>query len=188
MMKTSLHRHSLGLVLALVILNCLLLSGCGYVSWEGNVNVADPVPDKSVGLTLSCEHSRCGYVNGQGELVISRLYKVAKPFYERLASVYVENVGWGVIDPKGRFVVQPTYAFIGPFSEGLAAACPDEKNLFRWVYIDRLGKTAIVLDYNVNRGFPFHDGKAWLNCPFLFSSESKQIDRSGRVEHVILPR
>jgi hypothetical protein len=127
-------------------------------------------------------------VNSQGELVIPRAYKVAKPFYEGLASVYVENVGWGLIDAKGNYVVAPTFAFIGPFSEGLAAACPDEKNLFRWVYIDRTGKAVIELNYNVNRAFPFHDGKAWVNCPFLFSSASKQIDRSGRLEKEILPR
>jgi hypothetical protein len=173
--------------MALFISACLTLPGCASISWKGNINVADPLPDKSVGLAVSCVPSRCGYANSQGELVIPRVYKVAKPFYEGLASVYMENVGWGVIDPKGKYVVRPTFAFIGPFSEGLAAACPDEKNLYRWVYINRAGKTIIAFNYNVNRAFPFHDGKAWLSCPFLFSSESKQIDRSGRAEKVILP-
>jgi hypothetical protein len=188
MTKTSLHLHSLGPGKALLIIACLLLPGCGYVSWQGNVDISDPLPDISVGLTLSCAHARCGYVNSQGELVIPRAYKVAKPFYEGVASVYVENVGWGAIDPKGNYVVQPTFAFIGPFSEGLAAACLSDKNLFRWAYIDHEGKTVIELNYNVNRAFPFHGGKAWVGCPFLFSGMSKLIDRSGHVEKVILPR
>ena len=169
----------LGMIL--LTITCLLLPGCGYISWEGIGNIADPLPDTSIGLTPRCAHSRCGYVNSKGAFVIPPLYKVAKPFFEGLASVYVENVGWGVIDPKGNYEVQPTFAYIGPFSEGLAAACPDEKNLYRWVYIDRTGRTVIKLTYNVNRGFPFHDGKAWVSCPFLFSSASKQIDRNGRL-------
>jgi len=180
-----LHAQSLGIILLII---CLLFSGCGYTSWKGNVNVADPPPDKAVGLTVSCENQQCGYANKRGEIVIPRTYKAAKPFYEGLASVYVGNVGWGLIDPTGSYVVQPTFGFIGPFSEGLAAACPDEKNLYRWVYINKSGKTAITLSYNVNKAFPFHDGKAWVTCPFLFSQMSKQIDRNGRVEHIILPR
>ena len=182
------HPWFLRLKSTLLLVAGLFLPGCGYLSWKGNVNIPDPLPDMSVGLTLSCVPSRCGYVNGQGELVIPRAYEVAKPFYEGLASVYVENVGWGVIDPKGNYVVEPAFAFIGPFSEGLAGACPSEKNLYRWVYIDRTGKAVINLDYNVNKAFPFHDGKAWVSCPFLFSQMSKQIDRSGHVEHMILTR
>jgi hypothetical protein len=178
----------LKLGMAVLTIVCLLSTGCVSVSWEGSAEVFEPLPDKSVGLTISCAHSRCDYVDRQGELVVPRAYKVAKPFFEGLASVYVENVGWGVIDPKGNYVVNPTFAFIGPFSEGLAAACPNEKNLYRWVYIDRTGKAVIELNYNVIRAFPFHDGKAWVNCPFLFSSASKQIDRTGKVEKEILPR
>jgi hypothetical protein len=38
----------------------------------------------------------------------------------------------GVIDPQGNKVVNPTFAWIGSFSEGLAAAQPSEKNLYHW--------------------------------------------------------
>jgi hypothetical protein len=87
----------------------------------------------------------------------------------------------GVIDPQGNNVVNPTFAWIGSFSEGLAAAQPSEKNLYHWAYIDRKGKFAIDLAFNVNRASPFHDGTAWLSVPFLFAEQSKQIDRSGTV-------
>jgi hypothetical protein len=75
----------------------------------------------------------------------------------------------GVIDPQGNNVVN----WIGSFSEGLAAAQPSEKNLYHWAYIDRKGKFAIDLAFNVNRASPFHDGTAWLSVPFLSAEQSK---------------
>lgn len=106
------------------------------------------------------------------------------PFYEGLASVYVDGLGWGVIDQTGRFIVNPRFASIGPFSEGLAAAQPSEKYLYKWVYIDRTGRTAISLDADVEFAFPFHNGEAWITVPYFFASRTEEIDRQGRVIRV----
>ena len=170
-------------LMALVVVASSLFCACKtYLIDRESPNISDPQPDASVGLTTRCsERYRCGYVNREGRFVIAPVYKVVKPFYEGLAVVYKEGSGWGVIDPAGNYVVQPTFASIGPFSEGLAAACPSDKNLYRWVYIDRGGKTAIELKYNVEQSFPFHGGRAWVRCPFLFSSQMNQIDRTGKV-------
>lgn len=164
------------------------LSQCDHLRPGEQLDTADPPVDGSVGLTPRCGNGRCGYVNGSGAFAIAPRWKVSKPFHEGLASVYVENAGWGVIDPSGKYVIEPALAFIGPFSEGLAAACPDEKNLYRWIYIDRTGRTAIEIKYNAEHGYPFHNGKAWVRCPFWFSTMSRQIDRAGRVIRKIYPR
>jgi hypothetical protein len=169
-------------------ISCLWLSACDHLApWE-RPNLADPPADTSVGLTPRCGRGRCGYVNRDGVFAIPPTYKVAKPFSEGLAAVYQENVGWGVIDPSGNYVIEPTFAFIGPFSEGLAAACPNEKNLNSWIYLDRMGKVAIEIKYDAQFAYPFHNGAAWLRCTFLFSTMSKQIDRTGRVVRRIYPR
>ena len=177
-------------LMALVAGASLLICACKtYLIDRGSPNISDPQPDTSVGLTPRCsERYRCGYTDREGHFVIAPVFKMVKPFYEGLAAVYKEGSGWGVIDPAGNYVLQPTFASIGPFSEGLAAACPSDKNLYRWVYIDRTGKTAIELKYKVEQPFPFRGGKAWVRCPFLFSSQMKQIDTDGRILRVIYPR
>lgn len=167
---------------------CLCLSGCGVAMTSEIPDLADPPPDAAVRLTVRCAGGKCGYADENGELAIPLTYKVAKPFYEGLASVYVEDVGWGAIDPAGKFVIPPRFVWIGPFSEGLAGAQLEEKNLWVWAYIDHTGHTAIALPYKVERASPFHGGVAWVRCPFLFSTMSKEIDRSGRVVRRVYPR
>jgi len=103
------------------------------------------------------------------------------PFYEGLASVYVDGVGWGVIDKTGAYVIAPRLAGIGPFSDGLAAAQLSEHDLYRWAYIDHRGKEVISLPFDVEFAWPFHAGNAWIRVPYLFSSRTEEIDRRGRV-------
>lgn len=167
----------------------LCLVACIHTERAAAPDVSDPPVDTSVGLTPRCRRGGpCGYVNAAGDFVIGPQWKWVKPFYEGRASVDEQNVGWGVIDSDGKYVVSPSFAVIGPFSEGLAAACPSDKNYYKWVYLDRSGKVAIELDYNVQRAYPFHGGRGWVTCPFWFSSMSKQIDRTGRVKDRIYPR
>jgi hypothetical protein len=168
-------------VLVVTSATLLLAVSCARDSSGATPNIAPPAVDASVDLRASCRQSLCGYVDSRGGLVIPRLFKRAMPFYEGLASVYLDKVGWGVIDRSGSYVVKPTFASIGPFSEGLAAAQPDEKDLYRWIYIDRAGKTVIELPFQVQFAFPFHAGKAWISVPYWFAQRSEAIDRTGRV-------
>jgi WG containing repeat len=147
-------------MLLLIVFVSLCVSSCSIV-WQETTNTTDAVPDPSVGLTPRCTgQSKCGYVNQTGMFVIAPVHKVVRPFFEGLASVYSDPTGWGVIYPKGNCVVPPSFAAIGPFSEGLTASCPSLKNLYWWVYIDRAGKTAIELKFSAEQPFPFHDGRA----------------------------
>ena len=172
----------------LIVLPVLSFCACKTYLIDREIpDISDPQPDASVGLTPRCiERYRCGYVNQENQFVIPPVYRVV-PFYEGLAAVYKEGSGWAVIDPDGKYRVQPTFANIGAFSEGLAAACPTDKNLYRWAYIDRSGRTAIELKYKVEQAFPFHTGRAWVRCPFWFSSQMKEIDRAGVVLRRYLP-
>lgn len=168
---------------ATLIAVTLMFAACKpYLISRDTPNVSDPPLDTSVGLTPHCsDRYKCGYVDQRGHFAVPAVYKVVKPFYEGLAAVYKEGYGWGVIDPEGHYVVQPSFASIGPFSEGLAGACPSDKDLYRWVYIDRSGRTVINMKFKVEQTYPFHNGSAWVRCPFLFSSQMKQIDKNGRV-------
>jgi len=167
----------------------ILISLIWHQSQAGpaDVNIEEPKPDLTVGLTPKCQERLCWYIDETGDFKIPRIYKMAMPFHEKLASVYKEGEEWGVIDPHGNYVVKPSFAWIGPFSEGLAAAQVSQKNLYHWAYIDRDGRIAIDFKFNVARAFPFHEGKAWLSCPYLFAEQKKQIDRTGKVLQTILP-
>ena len=174
-------------VLLAVLAVCLCACACTTVLESEIPDVSDPALDDSVHLTPHCANGKCGYLDQKGDFAIPQTFKVAKPFYGGLASVYVEGSGWGAIDPVGSYVVPPRFAWIGPFSEGLAGAALSEKNLYEWAYIDRTGKITIRLNYHVERAYPFHNGKAWVTCPFLFSEMSKEIDRSGHVLKNLYP-
>jgi hypothetical protein len=158
-----------------------LVASCARDPADDAPNIAPPAVDASVGLTASCRQSLCGYADDRGSLVIPRVFRRAMPFYEGLASVYVDKVGWGVIDRSGAYVVRPTFASIGPFSEGLGAAQSDAKRLLHWTYIDRTGRRVIDLPFEVQFAFPFHGGKAWISVPYWFAQRSEAIDRTGRV-------
>lgn len=171
------------------ILLGILIALIGGQSQAGadEVYVREPRPDSTVGLTPKCEQHLCGYIDGKGDFKISRIYKRAMPFYEGLASVYKAGKGWGAIDLQGNYIVKPSFAWIGPFSEGLAAAWVRGRYLYHWAYIDRSGTIAIDFKFKVARAFPFHDGTAWLSCPYLFAEQKKQIDRTGKILQTILP-
>lgn len=184
-LPAKLARLLAGLLLAV----CLWLPGCAQVTIGSDLmDLSDPPPDATVRLTVRCVEGKCGYVDQNGNFAIPPAFKIAKPFYEGLASVYIEKQGWGAIDPAGIFVIPPKFAWIGPFSEGLAGAELDPKNLWSWAYIDHSGATVIPLKYDVERASPFHGGRAWVRCPFLFSTMSKEIDRNGRVIERVYPR
>lgn len=72
--------------------------------------------------------------------------------------------GVGFVDRSGTFVIPPRYAFVQPFSEGLAAVKEDEL----WGYIDKQGKTVIAPAYcdpEDPRGGYFHEGLAFVCDP-----------------------
>jgi hypothetical protein len=84
-------------------------------------------------------YGKWGFINKQGEWVISARYQGAHHFSEGVAGV--QQYGkWGFIDHKGDWVIPAQFAQAKPFSEGLACAMTDQY----WGYIDRTGRWAIA--------------------------------------------
>ncbi len=61
-----------------------------------------------------------GYIDERGQLAIPYRFYRAGVFVEGLAPVQLGRRGWGIIDPSGKFVVQPRFGAIAEFSGGLA--------------------------------------------------------------------
>lgn len=83
----------------------------------------------------------------------------------------------GFVDTSGKFAIEPRFAFVEPFSEGLAAVKEDKA----WGYIDKSGKYAITprfCDPADPRGGYFHEGLA-----FVCDAKTRLygfVDRAGK--------
>jgi hypothetical protein len=152
---------------------------------------AAPPRETSVELIPKCASNGggFGYVDAGGRFRIPPIYRAARPFCEGRAAVFKGGAGWGLIDANGRYILPPSCASIQPFSEGLAAVQPNRQSPYRWVYVDRAGRAAIDMKRRLVRwAFPFHEGKAWISCPYWYTQKLEQIDSAGNVLRVILPR
>lgn len=90
-----------------------------------------------------------------------------------------ENSGGpvGFVNTSGKFVIEPRFAFVQPFSDGLAAVKEDKS----WGYIDKTGKYVITprfCDPADSRGGYFHEGLA-----FVCDAKTRAygfVDRTGK--------
>ncbi|WP_308664555.1 WG repeat-containing protein [uncultured Acidaminococcus sp.] len=98
--------------------------------WGGSIGI-------SPGAVMPSSMYR-GYVNKQGQEVISPTYSFVSPFYGKLALIRDEG-HWGMVDAKGQVVIPAAYDALLPFSEGLAAFQSDKK----WGFIDETNKVVI---------------------------------------------
>jgi hypothetical protein len=139
---------------------------------------------------------RCGFINKQGKVVITRRYRSVGPFREGLGAVsltdpshFIRDVvnirgglrnlgsgGWGFIDTDGKVVIPLQYEKVGWFSEGLARFRHDGK----WGYLDRTGKVVIPPEYDA--AGDFENGLA-LVTPSLPNGAGPIcfIDHAGKV-------
>lgn len=94
---------------------------------------------------------------------------------------------WGYLDAQGREVIPPTYAFAGPFEDGLALvgrldeakSAPLrrlglEGGIYDYGFIDPTGREVIPLRYRLARSFD--DGLAWVEDA---SGQGGYVDRRG---------
>jgi hypothetical protein len=98
-------------------------------------------------------------------------------FHEGRAVVVVTSQGRnkaGAIDPSGRTAIEPQYARMEPFSEGLAAALLDGK----WGFIDKDG--AVVIPFELGWAASFSEGRARVLVPKT-PPVSGFIDKSGNL-------
>lgn len=101
---------------------------------------------------------RWGFINPQGEMVVSAIYTGAMSFSEGMAGVMTgrDEVSqrWGFVDRMGTEIVPPIYYEVLPFSEGLAAVrmgnWPDTP---KWGFVDLTGREVIPIIYEDVRSF-----------------------------------
>ncbi|MBQ8927337.1 MAG: WG repeat-containing protein [Oscillospiraceae bacterium] len=90
-----------------------------------------------------------GYMDINGNVIISQSFDDAYPFYDGIAMVRVDGQ-YGYIDGDGNYVIEPQYDAAGGFSTGSARpcayayACKDGQ----YGYIDREGSTVIPFMYD----------------------------------------
>jgi hypothetical protein len=141
----------------------------------------DKVYPFSEGLAVVCKTdditSNCGYINKDGQEVISLKYIEGGPFSEGLAPV---NIGgkWGYIDKNNKMVIKPQFDEAGCFKEGLALVSyvkETENEHISWGgYINKQGNFVIKLDTTSFNNRPFKEGLAT-------TSDCKYFDKSGKI-------
>ncbi len=115
-------------------------------------------------------NGKWGFVDIEGDMVISPIYDGAGDFSEGLARVGV-GAKWGFVDREGNLVAEPVYEEAGDFSEGLAAVRVGQ----RWGTINRFGKQ--VASPLFEQAGDFHEGFAAV----LSGERWGYVDTSGKV-------
>lgn len=119
-----------------------------------------PAPLFSEGLAVICKKGTLmkSYVDKTGNAVFSgREFFNAMPFSGGLAAV-IPDIGaklWGYIDITGRMTIAPSYAYAGPFGEGLACVKTAQG---KWVIIDATGKEACAPEPALDKAHAFREG------------------------------
>lgn len=90
-----------------------------------------------------------------------------------LTPVAFHKAKWGFIDKTGKVVIEPRFAQLENFSEGLAAARIERAG--KWGYIDRTGR--VVIEPQFDLGGQFHEGFAAVKV----GEKWGYIDRTGRL-------
>lgn len=94
----------------------------GFLDKNGNMRISPSfarVGDFHEDLAYFYKSARYGYINPQLDTIIQPIYRKAGDFYGGRAVVKGEkkNDGFGVIDKKGNWIIQPNYAKIENFNE-----------------------------------------------------------------------
>ena len=180
-------------VLPLLLIPFIVL-GCGPTGADENQSSAADIYQPR--LYPVVENGRWGFIDSQGEVVVTPRYEWAANFSRDLALVrenglygyirrnadiyqprlypVVENGRWGFIDSQGEVVVTPRYEWAANFSRDLALV--RENGLYG--YIRRNGDVAIEPQYE--DAWHFSDGLA----PVMIDGQWGYIDAEGvlRVE------
>lgn len=120
---------------------------------------------------------RYGYINKNGETVISDVYEDAKSFSEGLAAVKKDGK-WGYINKKGEIVITPEYDTARSFKDGFAVVGNNSKDDSKiYGVIDKNGKQTIGIDYDdINYGNEMFMCEKDGECRFLDENGKYAID------------
>jgi hypothetical protein len=132
--------------------------------------------DFSCGLASVFDGNLYGFINENGEEVISLAFQDSHSFSEGVAPVKLDDK-WGYIDPLGKGVLDPQFEAAMPFQEGIARVCSNG----RWGFINHAGEFIIPAKFAMV--WDMHDGLAVAYAEKR--SPKGFIDRTG--EFVIEP-
>lgn len=109
------------------------------------------------GLAAVKQNGKWGYINQTGQLMIPCTFDTAGNFNAHTAVVTKNTqegqVQYGLIDKKGKIVLDFFIGQIRPFKEGLAAISIGIGQNEKWGFIDEKGKMIISPDYLLVRDF-----------------------------------
>ena len=99
-----------------------------------------------------------GYIDVHGKTVIKPKFMVAGSFINGSTAVKEPEGGFGIIDRRGKFIVEPIYRTISYFKEGFVRAVDMETGEY-W-FLNEEGEKVFG---PYKDAFLFHDGKALVN-------------------------
>lgn len=158
----------------------------GFINKEGEISIPqqyDEANDFSEGLAEVCKKFKetdektdwqCGFIDTTGKMIFKTGFG-AKNFSEGLAAVCVSEGKCGYIDKTGKIVIEPQFANVGNFSEGLAAV--RDKSLDNWGFIDKTGK--MVIEPKFSGVEDFSDGLAVAQNGSGENGKDGFIDKTG---------
>ncbi len=153
-------------------------------------------------LMSAKQYGKWGFINKEGEWIISSKYEEAYHFSEGLAAVKFYG-HWGYIDRNNAWVIQPKYQDAKPFKEGVACVMLNNswgyintegswhfepklkvvssfsagkaliKNDDGFVYINKAGDK--ILQQSFDQALPFSEGLAFV----IYNGHKGYIERSG---------
>ena len=160
----------------------------GYKNDKGEVMIPPSYvvaqPFSPEGIAAVADGSGWAYINPKGGVVIKPFVIDNGPDYfsEGLAR-FTEGDKFGFFDQSGKVIIPPSFDFVLPFSDGMAAFCEGcreevqgEHRIIKsgkWGFLDKKGDAVIPPLFEEIEDF--HSGKARVKT----ESHWKLIDRSG---------
>jgi hypothetical protein len=199
-----------------IVLGILLLTLCGCANRTGdNITgrrkdeaASGNAPEDAFPLFQISENGKYGFMNSQGQIVISPQFDQASFFSEGLAAVCVgpckfvkdnprEQISfeqtfqgkYGFVNSQGMLVINPRFTYVGDFHKGLAFAATGEYKLLHSAlqigYIDKSG--AFVISEQFQSAGDFDDsGLAAVCVGAGDASRCGFIDATGK--YVVNPQ
>lgn len=95
------------------------------------------------GMAMVVQNSRYGFIDKDGQLMVSTQYDEARPFSNQMAAVKLNNK-WGFVDKKEHIAVSPNYSEVYDYV-GNATAVKGEK----WAFVNKFGKEILKPQYDL---------------------------------------
>ena len=163
-------------ILLCLALCFLLFAPRSALSEQTFTYVIQPAYDRAYDFSEGVARVQSGdfftFIDASGKSVLSQQFKGLTRLSEGLAGASIDGVHWGVIDSKGKFVIEPKFARIAVdgFSSGAAAFFKGS----RWGYIDSKGN--VLVEPQFQFAGPF-DGEF---APVAVAGKFTFIDRTGK--------